>query len=391
MTDTLHVQIIGSTKPDFSLPKNDALKFGAQEAGICYMNQSFADIKQEQEEKTLARQQLTLANGHQSVYGHPSYNLLLTNIPKILAMVLNNEKVYTTSEKSARYTKMNPTPKEAELYAKWLPTFEKEIANTYPRIDAKKVTKLAQENARYLTSVFTPTTMGYTTDFRQLNFLMHWFDEFIAQEVDTPFNVKLKTAMEQFNDGLKEFYVKDLDPKMKSRSLSMFATTFPDNNIFDTVYSVNYEGSFAQLAQAHRHRTINYQMKSLDDISQEFFVPEILQDKTRKKSALADEWHNDISSVAELFPQGTMITINERGTVEDFVSKVYERLCGHAQLEIMQQTKKTLDEYALATQENNPAVFALVKPYLDGPRCTFPEYSCTSGCDFGKNALERMI
>jgi hypothetical protein len=391
MTDTLHVEIIGSTKPDFILPKSDALAFGAHEAGICYMNQSFADILQEDKEKTFARQNVTLTNGHQSVYGHPSYNLLLTNIPKILAMVLNNEKVYTTSEKSARYTKMNPTPKEAELYTKWLPVFEKEIASKYPRIDEKKVTKLAQENARYLTSVFTPTTMGYTTDFRQLNFLMHWFNEFIAKEDDSPFHQKLKSSMEQFNDGLKNLYVDELDPGMKARSLSLFADTLPERPVFDVVYSVNYQGTFAQLAQAHRHRTINYQMNSLSSVPDEFFVPEILQDAVYNKSDLADQWHEDISSVAELFPQGSLITINERGTIEDFVSKVYERLCGHAQLEIMQQTKKTLDTYALATKENNPAVFAKLEPYLSGPRCTFPEYSCTSGCDFGKKALERII
>ena len=220
VNDKLNVEIIGSTKPGFVLPKEDALRFGAQEAGICYMNQSFEEIQKEEAKKTLFRQDLTLNNGHQSVYGHTDYNLLLTGIPKILAMILNNEKVYTTSEKSARYTKMNPTPKEAELYAKWLPKFEKQISTKYPRIDSKKVTKLAQENARYLTSVFTPTTMGYSTDFRQVNYLMHWFNDFIHHKADTPFNKKLKTSMEQFNDGLKNLYVEELDPKVKSRYLS---------------------------------------------------------------------------------------------------------------------------------------------------------------------------
>jgi hypothetical protein len=384
--DALKVEIIGSTKPGFILSKEEALEFGAHEAGICYMNQSFQDILQEEKTKTIAREKITLNNGHQSVYGHVSYNLLLTGIPKILAMILNNEKVYTTSEKSARYTKMNPTPQEAELYSKWLSKFEKEIADIYPQIDEKKVVKLAQENARYVTSVFTPTTMGYTTDFRQLNYLMHWFDEFIDNKADTPFNKKLKNSMEQFNHQLRDLYVAELSPKAKSRSLSMFAVKLPEEEIFDVVYSVNYEGSFAHLAQAHRHRTISYQMKQTG-IPDRFFVPPIIQEN----KSLVNEWNDDISSVAELFPQGTLISINERGILEDFMSKAYERLCGQAQLEIMRQTKTTLEKYLLASHTNNIEVYNRLSSLSQGPRCTFPDFSCTSSCDFGKKSLERIV
>lgn len=47
---------------------------------------------------------MTLNNGHHSVYDHINLSFNLQNIPKILAMVLNNEHQYTTSEKSVRYT-----------------------------------------------------------------------------------------------------------------------------------------------------------------------------------------------------------------------------------------------------------------------------------------------
>ena len=69
---------------------------------------------------------MTLNNGHHSVYDHTYINFNIQNIPKILAMVLNNEKQYTTSEKSARYTKITPgensviTKEEVDLYNKWL-------------------------------------------------------------------------------------------------------------------------------------------------------------------------------------------------------------------------------------------------------------------------------
>ena len=75
-------------------------------------------------------------------------------------MILNNEKVYNTSEKSARYTKMQPSKEEKELYEKWIEIY-KEIcisAKISKNRRKKGSEKLAQENARYLISVFTPAT-----------------------------------------------------------------------------------------------------------------------------------------------------------------------------------------------------------------------------------------
>jgi thiaminase len=109
--------------------------------------------------------------------------LTLEGIPKILAMILNNEKVYNTSEKSARYTKMNPSKEEKELYEKWINIYKEKISVEYPKIDEKRVEKLAQENARYLISIFTPATiMGYTVNFCQLNYIVHWFEDYIKKE-----------------------------------------------------------------------------------------------------------------------------------------------------------------------------------------------------------------
>ena len=42
-------------------------------------------------------------------------------------MVLNNEHQYTTSEKSARYTKMKLSQKEQLVYDKWLEMFKNRI------------------------------------------------------------------------------------------------------------------------------------------------------------------------------------------------------------------------------------------------------------------------
>ncbi len=386
MDDKLKIEIIASTKPGFVLPKEKALLFGAKNAGICYTAEGWDSLKDEDISETLKRQNNTLKNGHHSVYEHPIYNLVITNLPKILAMILNNEEQYVTSEKSARFTRMNPSPKESKLYQKWIPILEKEISEKYPQIKKNKVGKLAQENARYMISVFTPTIMGHELNLRQMNYVMHWFNNFIENAKDTPFNSKLKESMDQFNSELKDFYVEELDPNVKIRKLTLFNNELPKEDIFDVVYSTNYSATFAQLAQAQRHRTIHYQMKGIDE-AKIFFIPPIIEGKRD----LYFSWLNDILSVKDSFPQGTIINVNERGTVEDFISKVSERLCGQAQLETMQRTKKTLEKYMEETESENPDVYNKLKAYSNGPRCTFPDYVCASPCIFGKNGLERLI
>ena len=91
---------------DGSFNKQEAIRFSGREAGICYAKEGYNHIALEPVEKTDKRVSLTLNNGHHSVSDHVQLGLNLQNIPKILAMVLNNEHQYTTSEKSARYTQV---------------------------------------------------------------------------------------------------------------------------------------------------------------------------------------------------------------------------------------------------------------------------------------------
>ena len=116
-------------------------------------------------------------------------------------------------------------------------------------------------------------------------------------------------------------------------------------------------------------------------------MPEII-----KGTELEAEWLKDIKSLADMFPQGELIKINERGTVENFVLKCQERLCGCAQLEIALQTKEILDKYIEKTKETNKDVYEYLLKYSKGARCTFPGFKCTSPCVWGaKNALNRKI
>ncbi len=383
----MKIKVIASTKVGYELPKEEALKFSGKSAGICYLPGTLEALLNEPEEKTVKRANMTLKSGHHSVFNHPTYNLSLEGIPKILAMILNNEKMYNTSEKSARYTVMEPSEAEKILYEKWTEIYKNVISKEYPKIEEKRVKKLAQENARYLISVFTPATvMEYTVNFGQLNYIMHFCENFINDETKSSnFDVKLKEVFKEFLKELPDLHIDGLDADVKKRQLSFFATRENRKEEFGENYSTTYLASFAEFAQAQRHRTLIYEVSLLDE--PKFYVPPII-----RKTELEKEWLNDIESLKEYYPQGMLIKINERGTVENFVLKCTERICGSAQLEIMEQTIDTLNKYLEATKQTNKEVYEYLLPYSKGARCTFPGFKCTQPCVFGgAGAINRKV
>jgi len=381
----MQIKVLASTKVGYTMPKEEAINFSGKSAGICYMPDSIDTLFSEPTEKTEKRAKGTLNSGHHSVFGHVTYNLSLEGIPKILAMILNNEKMYNTSEKSARYTKMEPSEKEEKLYEKWIDIYQKVILEEYPEIDEKKVKKLAMENARYLISVFTPATiMEYTVNFGQLNYIAHWFENFIKNAEDTAFNVKLKKVFKEFNEQISDLLVPELNSDVKGRTISLFAKRKREEE-FGENYCVNYQGTFAELAQAQRHRTLYYEIFIPEE--HKYFVPPII-----KGTAYEEEWIKDITSLDDEFPQGLLLDINERGTVENFVMKCQERLCGAAQLEIALQTKEILDRYMENTKDSKKTIYEYLVPYSKGARCTFPGFKCTLPCMWGaKRGIDRKI
>ena len=382
----MKISILGSTKPGNKLSKEEAMNFAGKSAGICYMPNDIDTLFSEPQEKTERRANMTLSSGHHSVFDHTTYNLALEGIPKILAMILNNEGMYTTSEKSARYTKMTPSEEEAALYEKWIDIYQQEISKKYPEIDEKRVKKLAQENARYLISVFTPaTTMEYSVSFRQLNYITHWFEDYIKNEPNTSFSTKLKPILKEFIENVSDYIVPELNSSAKTRTIALFDNRDRKEE-FGENYCTTYEGTFAELAQAQRHRTLDYKMRLL--ATPKFYVPQIIEDNERLKQ----EWLRDINGLADFYPQGMLVKVNERGTLENFVLKCKERVCGSAQLEIMNQTYDTLQKYVENTKNTNEEIYEFLLPYTKGARCTYPGFTCTAQCMWGaKNALTRKI
>lgn len=387
-------------KEDGTFDKDAALNLSGKIAGVCYDKEGFNHLVNEPVERTNRRIDMTLNNGHHSVYDHINISFNLQNLPKMLAMVINNEHQYTTSEKSARYTPVQVsgesiiTNREVELYNKWMEIFKNKIKEQYGYIyNDAKITKLAQENARYMVTVFMPTQMIYTTSLRQINYIASWMIEYCNKaDMNDDYERKLSIAMKEFVSELKRLNVLDkgLLQNEKHRSLSLFAENLEEGKLdseeelFEEVYNTTYKGTFAQLAQAHRHRTLDYKMQRLEN--KEYYVPPIIRDDKK----LVEEWLRDINSVGNIIPQGEMVLINEKGKYEDFILKCKERLCSAAQLEIMDQTRETLNKYAQET--NSLRIKADIKKYTKGARCTFSDFECSQDCKFkeGKTMTRRI-
>ncbi len=393
----MEIKVIASTHEDYQVTKEDADIFSGHMAGVCYLKDNMDTLLNEPKEKTLRRSKMIESSGHHSPFDHTQITLELVDVPKIIAMMLNNEKAYTTSEKSARYRRMPLPEDEQKLYDKWLEIFEKEIKEHYQEkcpayFTDTRIEKLAQENARYLTSVFSPTTMAHTISYRQFNLLYSLFKkeaEIIKNETD-PFNTRLKAEIENL---LKEFekmpYLNEQLFDQKNRSLSLFDRRINRPIIFQygDIYKIAYKGSFAQLAQAQRHRTIDYQLRLPQ--TQEFYIPPIL----KSNEVLANAWIEDCKSLAKNFPQGMLVNIIESGSIDNLILKAKERKCTMAQLEIDNQTTENImDIYQELEKENHPAAEDL-KPYAKkSSRCTFPDYKCPSPCNFPDGVKgERLI
>ena len=380
---------------DGTFNKDEAIRLDGKIAGICYDKEGFSHLEDEPSLKTDRRVDMTINNGHHSVYGHTSISFDIKNLPKALAMVLNNEHEYNTSEKSLRYTPVVSngviTYDEERLYNKWMDIFSLKIKEKYGNFYSNyRINKLAQENARYLVTVFTPTEMIYTTSLRQINYIASWMDDYIREaNMNDVFERKLAMYMDEFINELDDINVLDdrLMRNEKHRKISLFGSNLDaQEEYFGNVYSTNYNGSLAQLAQAQRHRTLDYKLEFLSD--KEYYIPPIIEDD----DFLVKEWLHDMDLVGEVTPQGELVNINETGKYDDFILKCKERLCSASQLEIMRQTRETLMKYKAYLESHNNLLADDIIKYTHGARCTFPDFKCTEDCKFqeGKRLVRKI-
>lgn len=353
---------------------NDSFEeISGKSAAICYMNKDYDAIANEDTEKSIKRFKNTMKRGHQSVADHCYVSVVFEEVPKIFAMIMNSFQVYTTSEKSARYTVMkNLSDEEQRLYDKWLgkltPIFIEE------GLDEKSAVKMAQENARYFISIFShATTFQYTSSFRQWNYINDWFNKLLNNDEFMTLNEKYDSynifksnvaeCMEDFTEWFEKSHIYDENIKdQKNRKIDFIKLVYdhftPHHrgdiiDYFGDVYQTTYDASFAALAQLQRHRTLKYSIYdfpefNIDVLNGDYktrylfnvFIPDVFN--TPERIPLLEEWYSDMCSILHLFPQGLTVVVKEIGTVDDFLLKCDERLCGRTQYETMMICKDTL-------------------------------------------------
>lgn len=382
----------------------------------------------------------TIYSDHTTPSEHQMISLEITEIPKILCMILNNEKQYTSDERSLRYTEVEPssylTKREVELYNKWLNILEDIIFDKYGKIYLKnnngnekktrrEIHKLAQENARYMVSVFMPTTITYTVPWIQLNKIMVYMQNVINNPLNE-FESLLIPYLKEFIDKLKELNVAitkdgiyklasedekiketlykshpeikyyDADDSLlyknnKAVELSLFANRNPfsginsPNEYGHSISYNNYE-TWPCLAHEHRHRTTNCEMI----IPSEFkvFIPPIIKNNEN----LVNAWVRDMTSIKDIYPQGQLIKVNRTASVRNILKFVaQERCCNRAQVEI---ERVYFDDiipglYNGLLENGQDELASKVKPYVKKLRCGFPGYHCPGTC--GKANPKRDI
>ena len=373
----------------------NSLIFSSKMAGICYMGDSFEKIINEPIETTFRRLDQVIASGHHSVFDHFHFTFEIEEMPKIIAMIINNEKDYVTSEKSARYTKFNNLSKEeTTLYEKWCDLLKPVIRENYPELYLEgeknpwiKINKLAQENARYFISIFTPvTTLGYTISLRQLNYLVYMINNFINEfDLSTAdeYDVLLNHALKEFVALFDDYIVSGLIPKGKNRKLSLFGAPEYKNlpDVFSYSYQTSFDCTYSCLAQNQRHRSESCFMYRKDKF--EFYVPEIIRDTKLEK-----EWLIDAENIKELYPQGTLIKTVQCGTIDTFILKLRERACGCAQLEIMRHELEIMDKFIFESPYDH-----IIEEATNGKnaKCQFKDGFCGGKCMLGAHQFNRMI
>ncbi len=432
---------------DGKFDQYEALKDVGVRAALCFKETvnneaiSPSDIRTSESDAILINRGLgTIYSDHTTPSEHQNITLELTGIPKILCMILNNEKQYTADERSLRYTEVEPneyiTEREKYLYDKWLVKLENTIWNEYKDFymhqskdnetrARKAVHKIAQENARYMISVFMPTSISYTVPWIQINkimvymkriidnplneleeMLVPYLKEFISLCTDKNVTITKNSIYDVVNSncevkekvykthpeiecyqGSNDFIYKN----NKNVDLSLFAyrnkfSAINSENEYGYTVSYNNFESWACLAQEHRHRTIDLEMLIPDNFYS--YIPQIFNCNYE----LVTEWINDINSVQNVYPQGQMVKVNRIGSLKNIIKFVgQERACSRAQLEIERSYTSHIIPtiYNSLEESGNKELVKILKPYVHKLRCQYPDYHCPSPC--GNARINRKI
>ena len=418
---------------DPEILQKDLQILSGRAAGICYMPDDYLSNNIHDETKALSRSQFNAKSGHYSVYEHAHVSFII-ECSKAVAMVLNSTRLYSTSEKSARYTFMKAeTELENTLYSKWKNIFIKIIDVYYNKIlDDKDVEKLAMENARYMISVFTNTTMEFTVPYGRAILLCGWLDDFaryldavasvgdegiysagyklmteiyykrlskeiaeLADNMRATLNIDKENPLLKDHKGMGISFLSDINAMRTKESIKMSVPSIENSekkNYYGDVYISNYKASFASVAQLQRHRTLD--LFVMVDPSVNCYIPDLI-----KSTPYESEWIEDFGKLVKngICPQSVILNVTESGRFEDFNLKCKERLCTRAQYETMRIVQYQVEEFVTYSGNLSPLNRLILRTMIDeqnkmvNNRCRFSGYCCKEPCKFVKYGYIRNV
>lgn len=352
----MKIRTLAASSPDGRvLNKGSILDFSGKIAGMITSDRkNFHEILSEPYSETLGRAENNLESNHHGIFGHQCVTLMIEDAPKVLTMILSSAGLFNVSENLFCYSETKTSGLEEELYRKWQVIFYSDVVpKRFPEKSDEEQKELAVFYAQYLVSIFTPSTyLAYTTSVKRLNYIIGWMEDYIANsQTKTLFETRLKDVFTEFIREFDKNYIISGLTDPNNRVFSLFgsrerATEWGEN------YSYSYDGSFLELVQAQSHRKIHYEFRliSSDESvcnSANFYVPDVLSG-----SEYVDEWLTDATLLLHDYPQGMIVRINERGTLEDFALKCGKTLNSsdnHAD-ELVKQTAATLNQYYLSVK-----------------------------------------
>ncbi|MBR6289393.1 MAG: hypothetical protein IKR19_08660 [Acholeplasmatales bacterium] len=368
-----------------------------------------------------------------SIFDHGHVTLLL-HTSKIMGMVLKSMGFYNITEKSARYATLDiESDVEKDLYNKWIAIFINLITSYYGSFyEFEDISGLAMENARYMTSIFTPTVMQYTVPFGRAVMMSKWLNDLgqlmagVSSHLDE--NMKYKWIYPRFSkecielsevikNTLGVYHFEDIIVDKLNMGVEFFRVANyilktaeikakngdTDQDIFalyrdsrkDDFYSdcyiSNYKASFVAVSQTETHRELHYSI-DIPVENVEPYVPKII-----RGSVYEIEWRDDFQKLVdkEILPQATILEVSESGRFEDFYIKCKERLCTRSQLEITEITRDQVVKFAVHSSNlsgmnqillgnmirKGPKVnWKKPETIIVEPRCRFADYHCDHPC-----------
>lgn len=404
------------------------LEAAGLKAAVCFKKGEITPwgVRESDSKETLFRRGLeTILSDHVTPSQQVPISIEVYGIPKILCMYINNFEMQAADERSLRYTEVKEneyiSKEEFELYDKWMIKLQDILHKDYGKFflesngnDKKRsdsaIKKIAQENARSFVTVFTPTSITYTSNLSEFNKMALQIEKTLNSKNNTLLEEKTLPYLEEFYNKLKKLNIvitnnsiwninseqaeahklpkndKLLytDPKFLNLNLFSNKNKFssmhkPDE--FGYSFHATREISLAGFAQLQRHRTLDTELEVMDEYK--FFVPEFL----KEYPDLVNEWIEDSKIVKDIYPQGQIIYVDMKGTLQRFVTYIGgERACNRAQYEISKFYIDFISEYYQGIKDEE--LKEILKPYVGVYRCRTKNYACGSPC-FGGPRIDR--